>query len=455
MSAVLPFLEQRPPERGHKSVLAGIEQGLAEMTLAPGDVSFLGLGSAPVKVKVDADGQPLDPLAKSHTELSRLLWARTLVAKALVGAKFSLITKGADIAVQVEVASAQLRDEDTGGLRRDAIPWHFNSKSLPAFKLFSENSKMRCPTFDLPAGMAQLGGSCPGATWAQSTVPENLLKTSRDSADYGTVVNAPPFLLDEVEGDWQALARDSKRQPGDDAPRVKAINLKTAVCQHCYATGGKYGEVGVQFAEVAKFAFVQALVKRNPDLLVELLHRTIRDTLKWDEETTQRHGVRPIRVHSSGDFYHTDYVDVWLRVAQRLHEDPATQDIRLWAPTRTHVVKGFAKHWQSAKGAGRIPPNFIIRPSAYSVGDPAPYVARPSPTSSKGTAVLFPDDARPRIVREGKAEFGDGTKFDFQCGVYALQKGNKTCLSSIAPDGKMGCRACWTRPDLAVTYVLH
>lgn len=445
MSAITPFLEQRPPERGHQSVLAGIRKGLSEVTLQRGDLGFLG-DAAPKKPTLDADGNVLDPLAKSHTELTRLQWARTLVAQALVGAKFHLGVKGADLVVYVEVAN-EFRDPDTGGLRRDIIPWHHNSRSMPTFKLFSENSKMRCPTFDLPAGTAQLGGSCPGATWAQSNVPEPLLKLDGGR----TVVNAPPFLLDEVEADWQALAAHPKRRHDDLAPRLKAVNLKTAVCQHCYATGGKYGEVGVQFAEVAKFAFVQALVDRSPQLLEELLFRTIRDSLKWDEETTRRHGVRPIRVHSSGDFYSTSYIDVWLKVAERLLADPSTQDIRLWAPTRTHVVKGYALHWAKS----RVPANFIIRPSAYSVGDPAPYVSRPSPTGSKGTAVLFPDDARPRIVRKGQAEFGDGSKFDYQCGVYALQKGNKTCLSAVAPDGKVGCRACWTRPDLAISYVLH
>ena len=455
MSAITPFLEQRPTERGHANVLAAIKSSLAAVSLRADDLGFLG--EAPKKMKLDADGKPLDPLAKSHTELSRLLWARTLVAKALVGAKFHLGSKGADLAVFVEVAGAQ-RGPDTGGVRRDVIPWHFNSREMPSFKLFSENSKMRCPTFDLPAGTAQLGGSCPGATWAQSSVPDTLLRTAgHDSGDYGRVLNAPADLLSEVATDWATLAQHPKKHEklGDASPRHDTINLQTAVCQHCYATGGKYSEVGVQFAEVAKFAFVQALVQRDPKLLVELLFRAIKETLSWDEETTRRHKVRPIRVHSSGDFYNPSYADVWLQVAQRLAADPETQDIKLWAPTRTHVVKGFRLFWERARDAGRIPSNFIIRPSAYSVGDPAPYIHRPSPTGSKGTAVLFPDDARPRIVRDGKAEFGDGSKFDYQCGVYALDRGNKTCLSALAPDGKPGCRACWTQANLAVSYVLH
>jgi hypothetical protein len=43
----------------------------------------------------------------------------------------------------------------------------------------------------------------------------------------------------------------------------------------------------------------------------------------------------------------------------------------------------------------------------------------------------------------------------WQCGVYDLAKGNKTCAEAIAPDGAKGCRACWMFRDLDVSYVMH
>lgn len=463
MSAVLPFLEQRPRERGHHSVLDGIEQGIEELRLDAADLR--GLGKAD---DVDDDGTPLDPLAKPHTELTRLYWARTLVANALVGAKFRLGIEGADVTIFVEpTKEAETAMLDQGrSLRRDVVAWHFSGNPLRAFKLFSTNSKMRCPTFDLPAGMGQLGGACPGAAYAQSTVPEAVLQSVKgdgQAPDYGTILvdskdRGLNFLLDQVQADWDRLAAHPKHREGGEQ-HTRALNLKSTVCQYCYASGGKYGEVTVQFNELARFAFVKALVRKNPDLLVGLLTKSIIAGLKWDEGQAARFGIRPIRVHSSGDFYNTDYAKVWLKVAYYLHQHalrhPEEAPIVLWAPTRTHVLPAFNKFWQESRDEGRIPPNFIIRPSAYSVGDPAPYINAKSPTGSAGTSVLFEDDTRPRINEKGKAEFGDGTKFDWQCGVYALAKGNKTCLSAIGPDGKEGCRACWKRPDLAVNYVIH
>lgn len=481
MTAVMPFLEASPTERGkNRDVLDGIEEGIAELQLTEADLksTLKGLGEAP-DVKLDADGSPVDPLARPHTELSRLLWARTLIAKALVGAKFKLGLSGNQLNIEVVPADPAMREPvdpenpKKTGLKRNVLPWHWSSVASRGFKLFSTNSKMRCPTFDLPAGMALLGGACPGATYAQSTVPETVLKTvtDRNAPNYGDVLyvqtprdpskvvkrTALEFLIGDVQKDWRHLPRSERPAP--------ALNLKSTVCTYCYATGGKYGEVGVQFAEVARMAFVRALVNtpEGRDVLHRLLVRAIEETLIWDEETTQRHGVRPIRVHSSGDFFNETYADVWLKVARTLHINHikrAAQGIKeprivLWAPTRTHTLPAFNRFWRERFASGAIPPNFLIRPSAYSVGDPAPYIKRHSPTGTKGTSVLFEDDARARVLRKHGAEFGDGSKFDFQCGVYALDKGNKTCLSSKAPDGKIGCRACWTRPDLAVNYVVH
>lgn len=159
-----------------------------------------------------------------------------------------------------------------------------------------------------------------------------------------------------------------------------------------------------------------------------------------------RHGIKPIRVHSSGDFFSLKYAEMWMDVAKRVYElDPT---VRFWAPTRTHVLKAFADFWATP---GRVPENFIIRPSAYHVGDVAPS----SPGLAKGTSVLDEDQTRVQLARGDGQRRSDGSMFNFQCGVYALERGNKTCVSSIAHDGKVGCRVCWMRPDLAVNYAFH
>lgn len=444
MSAVLPYLERKPAERGKKDSAKEMDVVIHEEDI-DSSPDLAGLASA-AKVKNpprDADGSPLHPLAKPHTELSRLLWARTLIARALAGAKFELDVENG----QVLVVAKPL-------VTRDTIPWSFSSTDLQRFGLFSSNSKMNCPTFDLPAGIGQLGGACPGAAFAQSTVPLALL----ESKDDGEIVmsdklrKALSFLIDSVQKDSAHLSPSEKP--------AALLNLNTTVCTRCYASGGKYGEAVVQFAEVARYALVQSMLAQNESGLVDLLVQVIEETLTWDKLDSTRHGIRPIRVHSSGDFYSTKYAEMWLKVARRLHRnaidaqnrgDKDYEPVMLWAPTRTHVLKHWVEFWEGAD----IPPNFVIRPSAYSVGDPAPFIKRPSPTNSKGTSVLFADDTRARIVKKNGAEHGDGTKFDFQCGVYALGGGEKTCLKSTAPDGKVGCRACWKRPDMAVNYVIH
>lgn len=458
MSAVLPYLERKPSERGKKDSTKDMDVIIHEEDIdSSSDIAGVGLGKVGGKVKnppLDADGTPLHPLQKPHTELTRLLWARTLIAKALVGAKFKLSVEQG----QVTVVADPL-------VTRDTISWSFSSKDLRQFSLFSSNSKMDCPTFDLPAGIGQLGGACPGAAFAQSTVPTALLETTQEGEVVMTekLRKALGFLIDSVQKDCAHL-------PHEERP-AKLLNLNTTVCTRCYASGGKYGEAVVQFAEVARYSLVQSMLAQNESGLVDLLVRVIEETLTWDKLDSTRHGIRPIRVHSSGDFFSQKYASMWLKVAQQLHQnaqdakkrgDRDYEPVLLWAPTRTHVLAHWVDFWEENRKLGvktngkeGIPPNFIIRPSAYSVGDPAPFIKRPSPTGSKGTSVLFSDDTRARIVKKNGAEHGDGTKFDFQCGVYALGGGEKTCLKSTAPDGKIGCRACWKRPEMAVNYVIH
>ena len=436
MSAITPYAEQLRRERKSDE--------LSPVVLTADDLKGLNLGALPT----DADGQPLDPLAKPHTELTRLLWGRTLIAQALVGASFKLDIENAKVMVIAAPA-----------VKREVVSWSWSAHELERFSLFSTNSKMNCPTFDLPSGIGQLGGSCPGAAFAQSTVPLALLETEGPGPRYGEVKMTEKlrkglsYLVGEVQKDWAHLPKDERAAP--------VINLNSTVCTRCYASGGKYGEAVVQFSEVARMALVQGMLAQGREAdLIDLLVRVIEDTLVWDKGDVKRHGIRPIRVHSSGDFYSPKYAEMWLKVGWRLHQnaldaqragDKSYAPVVLWAPTRTHVLEAWNSFWKAAK----IPPNFVIRPSAYSVGDPAPYIKRPSPTGAKGTAVLFEDDTRSRIKMKNGAEFGDGKKFDFQCGVYALDAGAKTCLGSTAPDGKKGCRACWKRPDLAVNYVVH
>lgn len=440
MAAILPFLELRPEERAEAAdVLDGIRG------------TFLGedLDEQPKKPKPpkkDEDGSIVDVLAKPHTELSRLLWARSLVAKALNGRSFGVELDKGEVYVRISPP-----------VPVDIVPWHKSgSKPLERFKLFSTNSKMQCPTFDLPAGAANLGGACPGALFAQSTVGENTFQSVAEGNP-----DSRPLIVPSNDA-IKYVQKMTAQEPGDEN---KPIDLRKTVCTYCYATGGKYGEVVVQFSELARLAFIKAMMQKDKEGLKRLLTFTILKTLKYPTESADtRHGIRPVRLHSSGDFYSPGYAEMWVDVARRVQAVDPT--VRIWAPTRTHVIKVWNEFWV---GAG-VPSNFIIRPSAYSVGDRAPFLdprtgtTTTSPTGSSGTAVLLEEDSRarmnpdPSVIRADTGKpmlVGDGTKFNHQCGVYDLKKGNKQCPQAIAPDGKVGCRACWMRPDLAVNYVVH
>lgn len=462
MSAVLPFLELKPDERGKKDVID-------EVVVHEEDL-LMGLGEDvdPKPKRQKKPKEPVDPLAKPHTELTRLLWARERVAMALKGAKFKLEVDNGTLMVAVIPAVA-----------RDVVPWSFSGDKLRRFSLFSTNSKMACPTWDLPAGDLSLGGSCPGAVFAQSTVPRGQLQTveDRSSPEYGNIIMNDSRTRERLAYLVKEVKRDRTHLPADEQEGA-ALNLNTTVCTRCYATGGKYGEAIVQFSEVARLALINAMLKKaeTRERLISLIVDALELTkMSWNRNDVERHGIRPVRVHSSGDFYKRDYALMWLEVARRLHQnalaakargDDGYKPVVLWAPTRTHVLESWNVFWVqqrdlwvSSKGADGLPPNFVIRPSAYSVGDPAPYIKRESPTGSKGTSVLFGDDSASRLkkraTRPQDAFVGDGTKFNWQCGVYALDDGEKTCLLSTAPDGQRGCRACWKFPHMAVNYVIH
>lgn len=492
MAAVLPFLELRPEERTQSSdVLNGFnlddvnleaysEDTLTDLAgLADAGMPTIGRKKKPKKfvdpneipaahekkATKDADGRPLDVLQKPHTELTRLLWARKLMIQALSTRTFTVEQDKGDVYVRVSPPVPE-----------DIIPWHKSGQPLERFSLFSTNSKMTCPTFDLPAGHMSLGGACPGAAAAQSTVdPMKGRAAIRDfktlSYPWSDEKSTPPAKRSPtVDSRFPILGQGGLLQSATlvDERKIDVPNLPSAVCTYCYATGGKYGEVVVQFSEVGRLAFVQRMLSSpaHRKAFHEIMRYTIVNTLSFldADDPSRRFGVKPIRVHSSGDFFNFEYADFWMELARDVQRyDPS---IRFWAPTRTHVIQTWAQYWATTN----IPTNFSIRPSAYHVGDPAPqrlHQDQPAgPGNAKGTSVLYPLQSLAtgprRQMNQGVVGLEPERRyFDHQCQVYALEKGNKTCSQALSPspenggDGAPGCRACWTRPDLAVNYVVH
>jgi hypothetical protein len=210
MAAVVPYIEVGPDEREAAAVAAG---------------------EAPKKKKahkkkpeLDADLSPLAPLQKPHTELSRLLWARKLMVDAMESRTFSVEQDKGSVFVRVSPP-----------IPVDLVPWHKSGQPLERFSLFSTNSKMACPTFDLPAGHMSVGGACPGAAAAQSTVPPDI--RARGGAEFAKLAKAGRIdsrrlkVINPEDGDEAWVSKEE---------RIYKPELNIAVCTRCYATGGKY-----------------------------------------------------------------------------------------------------------------------------------------------------------------------------------------------------------------------
>ena len=458
MAAVLPFLEAPP----------------LEAEIAEAGTSLAGLGDAKVKkVATDANGFPLPVLAKPHSELTNLMWTRAAILRELA-TRTMTIERTPLPHLHPQAAKYFIRLDRP--LPNDVVPWWGISQGrMPeGTELYSDNSKMRCPTFDLPAGSSVMGGACPGAIAGQSVVPPSTReKSSQEVRDYSHRYNLSTGRLESGH-----------------------YNLGEAICEFCYAVGGKFVEASTQIKQLIVFGFVRRMVEQNPQALKQILFEATlgaESFFKAKNDPTSRFNMLPVRVHSSGDFYTVKYAEIWLDVAWMLlaNEKNGGRAVRLWAPTRTHVNEGFRRLWARAK----VPKNFSIRPSAWHVGDVAPapiawlHDLEPQPVGeyrADGPKVplYVPGTNEPLMVqgtavlRASVAPQYAGKAYDFQCGTYALDpKEGKSCALSSSPvligpqpDGvpsvaeaeglpksapKDGCRACWIRPDLRVNYAFH
>jgi hypothetical protein len=437
MAAVLPFLETEPSTSEFEELRRSLQ----------------GFGDSP-----QSSGLP--PLAKSNAELMNLMWIRESIIRELSVRKM-WVERQPMPHLHPQAALYYIHIDPP--LPGDTVPWWGTSGNKPkeGTPFFSTNTKMACPTFDLPAGAPTMGGTCPGATAGQTVVPASI----RNAAMPAALAVSQRFNL---------LTQRVENTPEDRG---------SAICQTCYATGGTFQYATTQMSELIRFGFVKRMVEQNPEALAQMLYEGVLGAeghFDAGNDATNRFGFLPVRVHSSGDFFSTAYAQVWLNVAWMLlaNERNGGRAVRLWAPTRTQ-----AAGWQTFWSRARVPMNFAIRPSAWHVGDMSPQpVARLYDFKPKqGTYVAGVDEiteyrnaADQQVVVQGTTVFRPddipaqmGKSFDFQCQTYGLEKGDKTCSIASPPAGAagpngvrpdsstVGCRTCWIRPDLRVNYALH
>ena len=431
----------------------------AEQTVEPGEEprhSFGGLVSGPA------------PIGTILAESTRMHWARALIER--------------------ELAKRDYRIEDTkkDGLvfrlnkpiDRDAIPWTWapggphggetppgsSEKSVPNYySFFTENTKMRCPTWDLPSGSPDIGGACPGATAAQ-------------------------ILIDPARR--EAAAQKSPPPPGWSGDYK--IDPIMATCAQCYATTAQYAAPVVQAGEILRYWWAKDCLGSpggRADFVETMVHGLLNE-LRRKPEISGGKPIKPIRVHSSGDMFSREYFNLWVEIANQIAvAEPLAV---FWAPTRVWADRIY-------EGVDQLEhDNLILRASSYHTSDPAPEAVIKG--NARGTAALYwNEDLGPRddlwekehdhariLHRYNREQTGqdraDG-RYEWPCQTYAIalaldpqgriqiepgsglpkvRKDKKlgadlshSCQDAIGPDGKPGCRACWDRPDLRVHFTVH
>lgn len=378
-----------------------------------------GLGAAAVNQR---------SLAKSHTMLTKFAWLRTLLEKELQKRSYQLVNeRGWYVFIT------------TPGFDKATLPWSpFPVDNFNRFSLWSsENAKMACPSFALPAGGLLTGGTCPGADAGQTTTP----------------VQQRVARLEPQPDGWHLKVESPETGV---KPLVKE---GLTICNSCYATGGNFAYANNQTAEIVRYWWLRKQLQSEAGF--KLLLDVFVDSIAHLKFKPDRHGIKPIRLHDSGDFFSQRYAELWIAVADVLAEK--MPDVVIWAPTRTWAQGGWTEFWQQRLGTLRSlstahRPNLVVRPSAYNFGDAAP--GRLHPSNAKGTTSLYVQSAKVSAELKNKTDAkvvgltaGAESRCDFNCGVYGAEE--HSCSASKAPDGKRGCRACWLHTDLRIQYSAH
>ena len=194
--------------------------------------------------------------------------------------------------------------------------------------LFTWTSKMSCPSFSLPAGPAESGGTCPAS--------------KRRSV--------------EAEGSYQEYHPPLSSMPSG----------QIYICDTCYAGKGRYLMYkSMSVGQMARLKWVTkqlrngTFTRKMTEAIASLLDPEIEDLL-----AAKLVSNKYFRIHDAGDFFSPDYYRAWVEVCHKLPE------IRFWAPTRQWVFE----KWRAVFDTSPPPQNLALRPSALFTGAPPPMI---------------------------------------------------------------------------------
>lgn len=253
----------------------------------------------------------------------------------------------------------------------------------------------------------------------------------------------------------------------------------------CYAEGGQYSTGQVQYAQLMRFAWVKMALEDGT--FVPVMDWAVKNAnyylggkgkIKTDELDEngdpiyvpvrgERDGQKYFRLHDSGDFFSVAYIEAWRRVAE------LNPDVIFWAPSRLWALG--PKMIAEVNRINTPLRNLVIRPSAYQINErnlvTASHGARfpRNPLKRLGTGwaagtTVYGDNVVPKDMNGDVIEPNEA--FDWDCKAYQTDNDKVTCRDARAPDGQIGCRACWKHATsgvrdadgsrgVVVNYTLH
>jgi hypothetical protein len=315
-------------------------------------------------------------------------------------------------------------------------------------------------------------------------------------------IGREPLWNPPGDGGAMAAARSVTARTG------QPVRVQQAVCQSCYATGGRYGTGALQAKQV--LAMIWTLRTHETDVWFEAMRYAIEyadyllcggemngNQYRAETPRTRVQGLpdlaswgtsyRFFRVHDSGDlgFGSGTYLRAWKRITEwfspenhvarvaflRENHGVSAEEIKknhgpivFWAPSRIWATVNGVREVNEINGVGSR--NFIIRPSAYHFNERAP--ENLGPGWARGS-VSYALNQKPGCVsteRNKKTGADDCVKFDsprrpesdpydWDCQTYSVVDESHSCRNALAPDGQIGCRACWVHSDLTICYTAH
>jgi hypothetical protein len=313
--------------------------------------------------------------------------------------------------------------------------------------LFTATSKMPGPSFALPAGPPDFGGTCPASSLGEDT--ERSKATLTQQIRSNPPPKGKPRRVDD-SGFVFAPGQRYKSLPvlqGDNTPQKNPYSAgvtpskynpdPTFVCRDCYALKNNYNYPSKQVNDMLHLAWVQQELKLGgAERLGHALAYAIQHV-----NLTRAEGFQPyFRIHDAGDFYSPAYLEAWVVCASLM------KHMRFWAPTRQWVFAKWVPWLRSAEERVRAAGGWlVIRPSVLQLDGEVPMIdglsagsgvstEEPAEVHSRGCIWVCPvyNKVVPRIQPDGSTKLVDAA----------------SCLEA-------GCTMCWDQPSIPVSYGAH